>query len=302
MESGVPVKRRRFFLPTPFAVLPLLPAWCVLLAGGSAAAAEPTKQECVAANESAQDLRHAGKLREARARLAVCTAATCPSAVREDCGQRLKEVEAAQPTVVFAAKDNEGHDLSAVKVTMDGGPLLDKLDGSATVVDPGEHHFAFEADGFRVTENMLVIREGDVDRSVKIVLQSLTAPAAADQATPSSSDGSTWRSIGLALGASGAAGLVVGGIFSLVGKFGYDHAKSECIGGDPAKGCGPQAQQDRQTANGQETVATIASVGGGVLLAAGAVLFFTAPKAAASVTVGATVANGGGGLSLRGRW
>ena len=38
----------------------------ILLGTSSALAAEPTKDECIAANESAQDLRQAGKLREAR--------------------------------------------------------------------------------------------------------------------------------------------------------------------------------------------------------------------------------------------
>ena len=130
--------------------LVLLPvAFGLWLSASPAVAADPTKQECVAANESAQDLQRTGKLREARASLAVCTAASCPGAVREDCGQRLKEVEAALPRLVFAAKDALGHDLGAVRVTIDGEPLLDKLDGSSTTVDPGEHHFTFEAEGFR---------------------------------------------------------------------------------------------------------------------------------------------------------
>ncbi|MGH7271296.1 MAG: hypothetical protein ACREJ3_12785, partial [Polyangiaceae bacterium] len=36
------------------------------------AAAPPTKEECVAANENAQDLQSAGKLRDAAARLRTC--------------------------------------------------------------------------------------------------------------------------------------------------------------------------------------------------------------------------------------
>jgi hypothetical protein len=56
---------------------------------------EPTKQECVAANEAAQDLRRAGKLHGAKQKLLVCMSNSCPKAVRDDCAQQLGEVEKA---------------------------------------------------------------------------------------------------------------------------------------------------------------------------------------------------------------
>jgi hypothetical protein len=272
----------------------------VLLSTSSAVAAEPTKQQCIGANESAQDLRRAGKLREARASLAVCTAASCPGAVREDCAQRLTEIEAAMPTLVFAAKDGAGRDLSAVRVTMDSAPLVDRLDGTAIAVDPGEHRFSFEADGLRGTEKTLVVREGDKSRRVLIVLQSTSLPLIV-QPESRSSDGSTQRSLGLALAASGAAALVVGGIFGVVSKATYDHAiQTEC-GGDSSH-CTPQGVQDGQTARGQAIVSTILFVGAGALLAGGGVMYFTARKPRAGMLIGPTVANRGGGVALSGTW
>src|ERR1700733_4703749 len=96
----------------------------VLVPATTAIAADPTKQECIVASESAQDLRHAGKLREARARGAVCTAVSCPGPVREDCAQLVVEVDMAMPTLVFEVRDGAGNDVNRVRVTMDGQGVM----------------------------------------------------------------------------------------------------------------------------------------------------------------------------------
>jgi hypothetical protein len=287
----------------------------VSFAGPPAVAADPTptKQECVAANESAQDYERARKLLAARASLAVCTATSCPSAVREDCGQRLREVDRALPTVVFAAKDSVGHDLSDVRVTMDGTPLLQKLDGSAIPVDPGIHRFVFEASGFRVasTKVTAVIREGVKERPVQTVFDLPEPPKAAPPPAarrppeePNQPSGNARRAIGLAIGGAGVAEFVVGMVFGAVALSTYNHALSECGNSDfntCNKALYPKANQDRQSAADQATVSTIASIAGGVCMAAGAVIYLTAPKAN-GVEVGATAENGGVRFSLGGRW
>ena len=136
----------------------------VLLTAPAARAADPTKQECVAANDAAQDLRQSGKLRLAREKLAVCAATSCPGVVRDDCTQRLAEVDSAMPHVVFAAKDAAGDDLGDVKVTIDGAPLADKLDGSSLKVDPGPHVFVFTWEGHPSVTKKLVLAEHDQAR------------------------------------------------------------------------------------------------------------------------------------------
>ena len=79
---------------------PLLCALGVVLVPWSARAVEPTKLECIAANDAAQDLRRTGKLREAREKLALCVSTACPGPVREDCAQRLTEVDGVMPSIV----------------------------------------------------------------------------------------------------------------------------------------------------------------------------------------------------------
>ena len=289
----MPVNHRALFLRVSLvAWLASVPAW-----------ADPTKQECVAANESAQDLRHAGKLRQARASLAVCTATSCPGAVREDCGHQLRDLEAAQPTIVLEGKDSQGHDLSAVHVTMDGEVLTEKLDGTAVAVDPGEHHFEFESEGLKKSGSTVVIREGEKNRAVRVVLESPPAPKPVEApASPSFWDPPTRRVIGLTVGGAGVAGVLVGAVFGLMAKSTYDHAVSEC-GPGGVHLCTSQGIQDRQAAGTQATVSTVAFIAGGVLAAGGAALFVTSMGATgAEVAAGPSVTTAGGGLTLRGKW
>jgi hypothetical protein len=272
----------------------------LLLASIPALAEGPTKQECAAANETAQDMRRTGKLREARTQLAMCTAATCPGAIREDCAQRLKDVEAALPTVIFEATNAAGHDLSAVRVTVDGEPLVQKLEGTAIVLNPGEHRLTFEAEGLRKSEDTIVLREGEKDRRVRIVLQSPTAPRKESEPAEATEASHTQRALAISLGAAGVAGLIVGGVFGLLAKSTYDNALQNECGGNSI-GCNAQGAQDGRTAHSQATVSTVAFIGGGVLLGGGVVLYLTAPKSG-SVAVSPEVGSGGAGLAVRGKW
>src|SRR5258708_26813421 len=91
-------------------------------------ASEPTKVECLKASDAWLDNRKVGKLREAHAQVLMCAASSCPRDIREECGRHVGEVEAAIPTVVFIVKDAGGNDFSAVKVSVDGTPLVDRVD------------------------------------------------------------------------------------------------------------------------------------------------------------------------------
>jgi hypothetical protein len=281
-------------------VLPAILVALGQLASSVASAAEPTKQECVSANESAQDLRRAAQLREAKKQLAVCVSASCPAPVREDCAARLSEVDAAMPSLVLVAKDRAGNDVSAVVVTMDGLPFADTLDGTAVPVDPGEHRFIFEGEGLPSTEKVIVVHEGDKSRHVNVVLGGTVA---ADAATTESKDSlfspNRRRLLGLAVGGTGAAGIVLGAIFGLVAKSTYDQALRECR--FDSQNCTPQGVHDGQTAHEQATVSTVAFVAGALLLGGGAALYFTAPKAP-SVAIAPAVSVTGADLRIRAVW
>jgi hypothetical protein len=293
----VPLRRRGGVLPA-FRISPtlrVLPAIAgVLVAAPSARADGPSKSECAAANETAQDLRTSGKLQEARRKLAICTADTCPGPIREDCGQRLQELESAVPTIMFEAVDAVGHDLTSVRVVMDGHALAQQLGGTALEVDPGEHRFVFDSAGFQEASETFVIREGEHNRNLRVVLQAIASPSVGGP------EGETQRWLGLGLGGAGAAGLIVGTIFGLVSKSTYDHAFHDECGGN-ANDCSVQGAKDGETAHSQAAIATVGFVAGAALLAAGAAFYFSAPHEG-DVAVAASLSNGGGGLALRGRW
>jgi hypothetical protein len=290
-------------------------------AGASAAGgpAAPTKNDCIDANESAQRLAQSGKLVDARQNLLVCISASCPGPIRDDCTQKLSEIQNKTPTVVFEVSDDAGHDLSAVRVTMDGHPFVEKLDGTAVAVDPGEHKFTFEGAGMAAEHRTLVIHEAEKDRRERVVLvHSSTALAAAPaagapsadsaqpehapapEAPPALSDGSGQRTAGLALGGAGVAGLIVGAVFGVLAKTTYDSTLGSDCGGR-VSACSPNGVSNGSTAHTEALVSTVGFVAGAALLAGGAYFYFTAPRAQ-SLAVSASMAPGGAGLQVRYAW
>jgi hypothetical protein len=279
----------------------------VLLTSPGARAADPTKQDCVAANDAAQDLRQSGKLRQAREKLAVCASASCPGVVRDDCAQRITEVDSAMPHIVFAAKDTAGNDLVDVKVTMDAAPLADRLDGSSLKVDPGPHVFIFTWEGHLSVSKKLVLAEHDQARREIVAfggpetphVQS-ASPATAPAAAGAGSSGLDRKTIAFAVGGAGVAGIIVGSIFGAVASSKWSAAKSDC-----GAGCGPTApaQGEKSTASSDATISTVAFVVGAALAAGGVVLYLTAPLRTASGTglqLAPSIGAGSGGVVLRG--
>ena len=250
----------------------------VMLAASAEAA--PNASECAVAAEKSITLRKQHELRAARSELLVCASASCPDMIREECARRVAEVNAAIPTVVFEARDDAGHDVSAVAVTMDGAKLTDRLDGTAIAIEPGEHAFTFEAAPLAAVHKTFVVREGEKDRREQIVL---AAPASVVATPPvlvrvdAPRAPKTQRTIALAVGAAGLASLLAGVAFGSVAAVDWSHAQSDC-----GTGCAPSApaQNERNDALGFATAANVTLVVGGVLLATSVVLWLTSPRAA----------------------
>lgn len=305
-----------------------------------AASAEPsiTNDQCIEANAKAQPLRRAGKLAAARAELARCVNRQCPGMVRDDCAQRLDELDRAQPTIVFDAKDTADDDLNAVRVTVDGERLTDKLDGSPLAVDPGAHTFTFETPGQPLTTRRLVVREGEKGRiehvwftgsqGGAVVPAARTARAASstgavsgssaariagpavDTPPPPSSGGShgggTQRAWGLVLGGVGLGGVAAGTVFGLLASSAWNDSKNECSPGCSATSHAA-ATTDHDKAVTDGTVSTIAFIAGGAFLVGGIALFASAPsdgndspRAAWAVTP--SIGPAGGRLDVKGEF
>jgi hypothetical protein len=251
-----------------------------------------TKTQCVKANADGQALRLDGKLTEARAQLEACGDPTCPAMVVEDCVQRLKDLERAQPTIVFDVKDATGADVSAVRVSVDGQMLVEKLDGAAIRIDVGEHVFTFTpASGPPVTRH-LVIKEGEKDRRERVLLGGESpAPAATTPQPSAGSSLSTRKLVGLLTGGAGVAGILLGSVYGLETFSAVSQQKSDC---PLASGCANArdqalAQAEHATVTTDGAVSTASFIVGGALVAAGAYLFFAGPSAPPHATTGLTV-------------
>ncbi|MET0385574.1 MAG: hypothetical protein ABW321_06430 [Polyangiales bacterium] len=146
------------------------------LVHGVAHAADPTTADCLNANDLSIELRNQHRLRAARAELLVCAAPTCPEDIRNECAQRVGDVNAAMPTIVFEVRDGHDNDLSAVTIDMDGAQLVQRLEGTALSIDPGEHEFVFQARDLPRTSKRLIIREGEKGRREKVVLSDGLVP------------------------------------------------------------------------------------------------------------------------------
>jgi hypothetical protein len=101
---------------------------------------------CAAAYKDSLLLEQDGQLMAARAKLQLCARRACGSVVHR-CSSRLARVEANLPTIVPAATDDAGRSIAETEVSMDGKPLLSRVDGRSLTVDPGPHEFVFETAG-----------------------------------------------------------------------------------------------------------------------------------------------------------
>lgn len=160
-------------------------ACATLSAQGSAHA--DTKSDCVAAADQGQSLRDDGKYRRAREAFATCSRDVCPKVVVQSCSQWLHDLDGAMPTVVLGAKDDQGNDVAAAHVTVDGQPLTDTLDGKPVPIDPGMHALRFEHPGSQPAEADVVIRAGEKNREVSVTLHAVAPGTGAPPQAPAPS-------------------------------------------------------------------------------------------------------------------
>jgi len=272
-----------------------LAAFALIAFGRTASADE--KADCLAAASTGQTLRDSHALIEAKGQFQLCARPSCPALVQTDCGDWLAAVDRALPSVVLNAKDGDGRDLFDVSVTVDGKPLTQKLEGQALAMNPGAHEFRFAlANGTTATSQVLV-REGEKAQEVAVVLPAAAFPTLEPGPTPlpveppkpvvTGPSPALQHALGLVLGGLGIAGVGIGGGIALDAKSKDDAASRET---------GAPRHTDSLNAVSEGNAGTIVMVTGGVLVAAGVVVWFTAPKARVSV------GTNGSEVLLRGRF
>jgi hypothetical protein len=206
----------------------------LLFATGDAWAAPPKKEECISAFDAGQRARREGHLKQAHESLVVCSQKECPTVVRADCSDVLKQVDDAQPSIVLGASDTSGKDLTDVTVELDGHPLATELNGRAILVDPGKLSLVFKRPPWDPVTVDVVIKEAEKDRSVRATLgPPAPAPAAATKPVPvkpeeTPSRGALGYAVPGALAALGLGALAYAGVTRLQAGNDADRLKSTC--------------------------------------------------------------------------
>ncbi len=206
----------------------------------SPAAAAPrkpsTKNACLAAHEEGLALRTQKKPHAAHDSFVSCARSECSVVIRKECAEQLALAEKDAPTVALEARDEAGLDAPAVKVTMDGAPLTERLTGTAVDVEPGEHVFHFlRADGKAIDQRVLVV-EGDKNRKVLADFATLvkaTGPEPAKGPPPLGAQPIPIASFAL-------AGVAVVGL----GSFMFFALSGKSTEHDLASSCGPRCSDD----------------------------------------------------------
>jgi hypothetical protein len=178
------------------AVLPILAALlAVPLAARPALASD--KADCAAAQKSAQADKAGGRLKQALTELATCSRAVCGKPMQKQCTDLSAAVVAAQPTVVFSAKDATGKAVTNVTVSVDGAIVTSNLDGTAVPVDPGSHAMKFEMDGATTVEKQIEVADGTKGQTIAIDLDAnkATAPVPTGVVVPLAGDTETTGSM-----------------------------------------------------------------------------------------------------------
>jgi len=196
----------------------------LILVGWSRSVLAADDSACITSYEQTQTLRKQSRFREAHDEATKCARDSCPAVLSKDCTKWLGELEQSIPTIVFDVKSQAGEELTLVKVTMDGKPLIDKLDGKAVTMDVGPHTFRFESTDPKLTgaqpiEHKVVIHEGDKNRKVSITLGG--AKPSGPPAAPAAGKDDGERPIPIpafVFGGAAIVGLGLGTVFAISGS------------------------------------------------------------------------------------
>lgn len=230
----------------------------------------------------------------AQFRAAIPAARAADSKEREELARQRSD--ALEPTLskltITLAPEASG--TSGVQVRRDGAAVDAAELGSAIPVDPGKHVIEVTAPGKQPWSKTVAVGANAAQLSV-------TVPALADASSTTGtpgpttggavstdsmapSGGSSQKTIAIVAGAAGVVGVAVGTVFGLKASSAWSDAKKGCT--DYPYGCTKGATNLASDAKGFGTFSTIGFVVGGVGLASGAVLWFTAGSSESAPKVG----------------
>lgn len=186
--------------------------------------------------------------------------------------EHVASLDAVLPKLTVQRGPNQG----TLRVTLDGAPLAPSALGVPFAVEPGTHVIAADAPERRPFTTSVVVRG-----AATVTLPTLEAPARATE--DARREPLPTRTLGLVVGGVGVAGVAFGVVSALVANGALADAKAQCP--SYPDHCGPLASDPNDRARTWSTISTVALVGGGVLVAAGAALYFW-PTPKTSISLG----------------
>ena len=177
--------------------------------------------------------------------------------------------------------------LTDLEVRRDGVSVGQAQWGAPLPVDPGDHAITASATHKRAWQTTIHVSKGGASMTVTVpaledapaaaVVRPPAAEAPFRAVVPTEGHVSGRRTLGLAIGATGAAAAITGVVLGLLAKSKFDSASEG--GRCDATGCDADARSIQRTAISRGNVATVVFVAGAVVTAAGAVIWLTAPRA-----------------------
>lgn len=265
-----PSRRRPPFVVSAWAATVAITTMVGTARAQQAAPPADEAEACFAAAERAQPLLRQKKLREARALLDVCSRDSCPRAARTDCREWLAEATDAQPSIVIAAHEIRGtgaaretRDLNGVRAVIDDVLVIDRVDTTPIVIDPGRHRLRLERAGADPLVQDVDIREGEKGRVVDAYWHVASVAIPARPIPPSV----------LVVGGIGVFAVGVGTYFEISGLVQRHDLDVSC---KPTASC---LQSKVDSTRTQMRIGDV-TLGGGLLFLAGSmILYFTRPAA-----------------------
>ncbi len=153
----------------------------------------------------------------------------------------LDEIRASMPSLSVSVTDVDGCDVTKATVAVDGEVVATSLDGRALSIDPGVHVLRVELATGRVSEQRVVLNEGEKARRHVVSFAArgvtcgrATSSGASGSAAPVSASSERHGQTPLmtyVLGGVGIAALAVGGGFEIVGfsdRAAFDACRPRC--------------------------------------------------------------------------
>jgi hypothetical protein len=160
--------------------------------------------------------------------------------------------------------------LSNLEITRDGAVVPAPSIGAAIPIDPGPHTIEAHAPGYKPFTTKITI--GASQDSQTVTVPSLEPDNTSAPASSSKANGQ--KILGGALIGVGAVGLVVGTIFGVVALSDKGSASNHC--NPDFTVCTSDGKSSVDSAKTAGFISTVTLIGGGVFVAGGAVIFFTA--------------------------